>query len=178
MLTRIPYGVLLCVLLLAIGCTPEAEVTSAEGVRPIYANGDELNIQVEAPREYDELSQIVYAHPYILIGELYQGIHVIDNTVPANPKKLMFIRIPGSTSFTIGDGVIYSSSGSDLVTIEYDDNTVQERSRIEAYFGGFDAFDQEAPTNYSGFFECVDLEKGVVIGWVEATLDSPECRTF
>ncbi len=178
MLIRIPYGVLLCAFLLLLGCIPEAEVTSAEGVKPIYANGDELNIQLEEPREYVELSQIVYAHPYILIGELYQGIHIIDNTVPANPEKLMFIRIPGSTSFTIGDGVIYSSSGSDLVTIEFDNDSVQERSRIEAYFGGFDAFDQEAPPNHSGFFECVDPEKGIVIGWQEATLENPECRTF
>jgi len=31
------------------------------------------------------------------------------------------------------------------------------------------------PAGYSGYFECVDSEKGVVIGWEEATLSNPEC---
>lgn len=174
----IPIALLFLLEILMIGCNPEAEVTSAEGLQPIYASGDELTVSLEGPQEYQSLNQIVYAKPYILIGEVYQGIHIVDNSVPEFPQKVHFVRIPGCSSFTVGDGVLYASSGGDLVTIAYDGESVMEESRIESYFGGVDAFDQSAPANYSGFFECVDPSYGVVIGWTEAILENPECRTL
>lgn len=171
------FVVVLFSILVSMGCDPELVVTSAEGMRPIYASGDELNIALEEPQSYEILNQIVYAEPFILIGELYQGIHIVDNTDPAFPEKLHFIRIPGCSSFTVGDGVLYATSGSDLVTVTFDGETVTEQNRIASYFSGSDSFDQNAPANYSGFFECVDPSKGVVIGWTDTVLENPQCRT-
>jgi len=167
----------LAILLLGISCTTEVAVTSASGLTPLYASGDDLNISLQEPKSYGELGQIVYVHPYLLIGEVYRGIHVVDNSDPESPSKLSFINIPGCNSFTVGDGVIYASSGRDLVTLTFDGETLVERSRLDGYFTGNDAVDQVSPANYSGFFECVDPTQGTVIGWVEDVIENPQCRT-
>lgn len=169
--------ILACLLLLGIGCTPELEVTSAEGLRPIYVSGADLNISLQEPRRYEELGQIVYVDPYLLIGEVYRGIHVVDNSDPVFPAKKHFINIPGCSTFTVGNGVIYATSGKDLVTVAFDGETLSERSRVEAYFSENDALDQVSPINYNGYFECVDPAQGTVIGWVADIIENPECRT-
>lgn len=168
---------LLSLVLLGISCTPEVAVTSASGLKPLYASGDDLNISLRDPMPYGQLGQIVYVDPYLLIGETYRGIHVVDNTNPSNPSKMSFINIPGCNSFTVGDGVIYATSGKDLVTLTFDGETLVEKSRLEEYFNGNDAIDQVSPLNYSGFFECVDSSQGTVIGWVEDIINNPQCRT-
>ncbi len=169
--------ILIGVIIMAIGCTQQISVTSAEGLRPIYASGDDLNISLQEPRSYEQLGQIVYVEPYILIGEVYRGIHVVDNRDPNFPTKLSFINIPGASTFTVGNGVIYATSGKDLVTVTYDGELLSEQSRIANYFNGNDAIDQISPINYSGYFECVDPTQGTVIGWREDIIDNPECRT-
>ena len=168
---------LVIIILLSIQCTPEVSVTSASGLRPLYATGDDLNISLQQPKTYGQLGQIVYVDPYLLIGETYRGIHVIDNSDPTDPRKLNFINIPGCNSFTVGDGVIYATSGRDLVTLTFTGETLVEKSRIDEYFTGNDAVDQVSPANYSGFFECVDATQGTVIGWVEDVIENPQCRT-
>jgi hypothetical protein len=32
------------------------------------------------------------------------------------------------------------------------------------------------PSDYSGYFECADSDKGLVIGWEEAELKNPGCQ--
>ncbi len=158
------------------------ELGSVEGLKPIYLAESENITAITAAVPFLNLGKIVYAEPYILINEQYKGIHLIDNTNPEDPQKINFVQIPGNTDFTVREGYLYANSGVDLVTYRFEnalsqtaDLAFEEVHVIEEFFGVRP--DTRVPPNYSGFFECVNPEAGVVVGWESTIIDDPECRT-
>ena len=71
--------------------------------------------------------------------------------------------------------MLYANNLNDLVTLDISDiNDIRLVNRLE------NAFEQEVidgifPSGFSGFFECADPEKGIVIGWEERLLTRPQC---
>lgn len=175
-----------------VGCISDDPLSvEVDGMKPVYISDDENFIAVQGPREFGSLGKIVYAAPYLMINERFKGIHIVDNTNPANPVKLNFINIPGNTDFTIKSGYLYANHGPDFkaFTIKgaeeatgleiFADLEIEETCEIPSFFTG-DELNSEAdgmfPPNYTGFFECVDSSKGFVINWEETRLFDPECR--
>lgn len=74
--------------------------------------------------------KIYYKEPYLFINEKYKGIHVIDNTLPASPKKVGFIVAPGCIDMAVKDHFLYLDNSVDLVTIDLE--TKQVTHRIES----------------------------------------------
>jgi len=153
---------------------PPDQVT---GLRPIYLSEAELDkVRSQAPIPYGELGKIVAYEDYIYIGERYLGIHVVNNSDPSNPISEYFWAIPGNVDFTLKDGFLYADNGRDLLTIDVSgpaDITVV--SKVEDIYDGefkLNLF----PADYSGFFECVDSEQGIVVGWESSQLFQPKCR--
>jgi hypothetical protein len=58
---------------------------------------------------------------YIFLSELYKGIHVIDNSNPANPKNISFLNIPGNEDMAIRGNALYADAYGDLVTFDISD---------------------------------------------------------
>lgn len=170
-------GPLLLLGVVMSSCDPQLTVAEAVGMKPIYANQDEQSIALLGSRDYENLGGIVYKAPYIFLTESYRGIHVVDNSDPVNPIKIAFISIPGCNSFTVRNDKLYAVTGRDLVTLEYSESSLEEVSRLENYFAEDQALDQIIPPNFTGFFECVDPAQGLVVGWSQELLQSPECRT-
>ena len=78
---------------------------------------------------------------YLFINEIKQGIHVIDNRDPANPKPLAFINIPGNGDMAVRDNFLYADSYMDLVTLDISNLTnIREVARTQNVFtqGQFD----------------------------------------
>jgi hypothetical protein len=170
-----PIHVLSCLVLTLSSCFEQSQDIRVDGLAAIYAQSAEISLL--APIAYENLGAIVYREPYIFINELYRGIHVVDNTDRTQPSRVAFISIPGCTSFTLKEDNIFADSGRDLVTAKYSNGQVAELNRIEDFFSGRSAVNQVVPPDYSGFFECADPSKGVVVGWAEKSLDNPQCRT-
>ena len=55
---------------------------------------------------------------YIFLSEPYKGIHVIDNSNPAQPKNVSFINIPGNEDMAIKGNTLYADAYGDLVTFD------------------------------------------------------------
>jgi len=181
---------LLFTVFLLSGCISEpdqTEVGEVDGLKPIYVTEENNVIEVQSARPFNNLGKIVYAAPFILINERNLGIHILDNTDPVNPIKIAFIQIPGNTDFTLKNGFWYANHGSDLKTFEIAPDALStglellniiETDSIPHFFADEEssAIASLFPANYEGFFECVDPEKGIVIGWEETTLFNPECK--
>jgi hypothetical protein len=60
---------------------------------------------------------------YIFLNEVYKGIHVIDNSNPAQPKNISFINIPGNVDLAITGSTLYADAFGDLVTFDITDPT-------------------------------------------------------
>lgn len=73
---------------------------------------------VGTPSEIINPGKIFVSDSYLLIGEETLGIHVIDNTDPANPANAGFINIPGNREFFYKNGFIYAESYYDMLKID------------------------------------------------------------
>ncbi len=152
----------------------DEDIQTIEGLRPIYASGNWQDIAVSGPEPIDNLGKIYYKDGILYVNERNRGIHVYDNTDPLNINALKFINIPGNRDIAIKGNTLYADNGKDLVAIDISNfENIKVVNRVSNIYP--DRTFLNYPENYIGYFECVDAEKGTVIGWEEATLTNPEC---
>ena len=86
----------------------------------IYVTQNELraSIEFQDARDLNVPGKIYFYNNLLLINELYEGIHFIDNSDPNNPEKLSFLKIMGNTDFAIKDGKLYANNQLDLLTFD------------------------------------------------------------
>lgn len=146
-----------------------------EGLRPVYISLENIVFAESQPAQnFGTLGKIVSLEDFIFINEQFEGVHVIDNSNPQAPTKLHFWKIPGNVNFTLKDNYLYADNTRDLLTIDISDPAeIKLVNRIENIHPEFDI---SLPDDYSGFFECVDPDKGIVTTWEETTLTNPKCR--
>lgn len=77
-----------------------------------------VDLKVIADRTLENPGKIFFSHNLILINELHEGIHVIDNSDPHNPQFFNFISIPGNVDMYLRDNYLYADSYVDLLTID------------------------------------------------------------
>jgi hypothetical protein len=78
----------------------------------------EKSIQFQEAKLISNIGKIYSKDSRIYITEKYKGIHVIDNTNPASPVKIGFIRVPGCLDLAIKNNSLYVDNSVDLVTID------------------------------------------------------------
>lgn len=142
-----------------------------EGWKPIYGTSEQVrNIYSDLPQTMVNPGKIYLYNSYIFINDVGKGIHVVDNSNPSSPTKIAFLNIPTNVDMAVKNQVMYVDNGTDLVALDITDPTnISEIKRIE------NVLDAPEFPPYSGYFECYDPTKGVVIGWTQTMLESPEC---
>lgn len=130
---------------------------------PVYMTYEEMREAVasENPKDLNNPGKIYVKDHFLFINELNRGIHVFDNSNPANPVNLAFINIPGNLDLAVKGNILYADSYIDMVAIDISDvNNVLVTKRIT------DAFpDRVYNHGYS-----YDRELGVVIAWEPETV--------
>ncbi len=130
---------------------------------PVYMSYDDLRAAVKksAARELQNPGKIYFKDNFIFINEKMAGVHVIDNSNPANPKNIAFIEIPGNVDMAIKGSMLYADSYVDLVAIDLSDLTnIREKGRAKDVFPyTLPEYDTTLPLAQ------VDQTKGVVVGW-------------
>lgn len=103
-------------------CNPQCEEVTymVEGYAPEYISNEELDssIQMEAPRPIEKPGKIYVYGDVLLVNEINQGLHIIDNTNPASPLIKGFLTIPGNLDMVMQGHYIYADNGPDLVALD------------------------------------------------------------
>jgi hypothetical protein len=142
------------------------------GWKPVYMSKDSLHtIRNLAPQPIINSGSIYSWNNYLFVNEQYKGIHVIDQTNPANAINISFIQIWGNKNFTVYDNVLYADNGSDLITIDISD--VLHVTVLDIQEGAVG--NSKNYPDSSGYFECVDHSKGIITSWEKTTLINPKC---
>jgi len=132
---------------------------------PVYQTRTDFikTVQTGAFQALANPGKIYLRGNYIFINELYKGIHVIDNTTPANPKNVAFITIPGNVDIAVKGNTLYADSFTDLVALDITDPTkATEVNRVA------DAFPNVMPPTNNNFpVTGLDATKGIVTGWTQ-----------
>lgn len=153
----------------------EFPVGEVSGYRPIYETEVDMSIEFGANRNIQNPGQIYVLNGLLLLNDIGQGIHVIDNTDPNRPTKLGFLQVAGSENMAIKDGVMYINQYNELVAIDISDlNNIEVISRNLITFENV-LVSQNVPPQSGFYFECPDPTKGTVVGWEITTIENPEC---
>lgn len=129
------------------------------------------SVSIVSPLPTDESGKIYAYKDYIFVNDKYKGIHVIDNSNPAAPKKISFIKIAGNVDISIKDDYLYADSLTDLMVLDISDiNNITIVNRMENVLNDNVAFPVEAD-----FFdwENIDFGKEIIIGWQTVTERRP-----
>jgi hypothetical protein len=137
--------------------------------RPLVISKAEFatSVDVVAPRPVNESGKVYTYQDYIFINDMYQGIHVIDNSNPSQPVKIAFITIPGNVDISVKDDYLYADSLMDLVVIDISDiNNIVLVNRLENVLYGNVFFPFEVDLVEDTNF---DYESEMIIGWETTT---------
>ncbi|MFC5410936.1 LVIVD repeat-containing protein [Larkinella bovis] len=92
-------------------------------------------VQTEQARTLVNPGKIYTKDGFLLINEIKEGIHIIDNRNPSSPKMVSFIRIPGNGDMAIRNNILYADSYMDLVAFDISDpQNVREINRVNDVF--------------------------------------------
>lgn len=139
------------------------------GSKPVYeAVTVAKQISYSAQKQPIAQAGNIYAFGnYIFQVDVGRGIHVIDNTVPAQAERIGFITVNGCAQLSIKGQYLYTNSIADLVTLDISDPAnVREVSRVPNAFPLFQYNYPLAQPEESGYYEC-PVYDSVVVGWVK-----------
>lgn len=161
-------------LILLVSCFKEDNIQE-KGKKPVYLKTTNLeNIESKGPQSFIKVGKIFKLGTKIYITDIGSGVHIIDNSNPQTPTKEAFISIYENNDVAVKNNIMFADNSSSLVAIDITDiHNAQLTKRIKNVF---ENNLQKFPPNYSGFFECVDEDKGFVIDWVDADLKNPDCH--
>lgn len=146
-------------------------VSDVDGLKPIYLDpGVSKNISREAPRDIIDGGVIFSYGDLLLVNDRGQGLHVIDNSDPANPDFLYFISIPGNYDMSLKGDLLYVDNFNDLVTIKITATDIEVVNRVANVI----EIDNH-PRQAGVYFECVEPSKGQVVGWEPTIIAKPKC---
>jgi hypothetical protein len=125
----------------------------------------ELNnsVKFETARPLKNTGKIFMKGSYVFVGEHYEGVHVIDNRNPRDPKNVGFIAISGNVDVATKGNVLYADNAVDLVAIDISNlPVIQVLKRVEE---SFPEANQVRPPD-GGEFQ-YDANKGYIINWIK-----------
>lgn len=165
-------SIIICSLFL-ISCKKDDFIIN--GMKPVYLPNDSLyDIKNITVQPIINAGNIYLWNNYLFVNEIGKGIHVIDKTDPTSTTKITFIKIYGNKNFSISDSILYADNGKDLISINIKDILhVQVLKIVKGAIRNDNIF----PANFSGWFECADLNKGIIINWENTSLTNPKCKT-
>lgn len=144
------------------------------GYAPVYQSDSTMaNIRSDAPQPILRGGKIYVRDKTMYQVEEGSGIHIIDITRPENPARTAFIHVSGAQELSIKGDLLYTNNYNDLVVLNISNpQSVREVQRMKDMFhitGG------NVPPE-KGYFECINPDRGSVIGWQKKTLYSPKCK--
>jgi hypothetical protein len=87
---------------------------------PVYKTLAEIRIepQVLPARSLKNPGKIYFYDRYLLINEIGEGIHIIDNSDARAPRTLAFLSIVGNVDIAVKDDVLYADGYMDMLTFD------------------------------------------------------------
>ncbi|WP_297761259.1 hypothetical protein [uncultured Muriicola sp.] len=119
-----------------LSCTEEDPGKYADYLvaRPLTISIQEFKngVDIVSPQPIAESGKIYAYQDYIFVNDKFRGVHVIDNSNPASPRKVSFIKIAGNVDISIKNNFLYADSLTDLIVLDISDiNNIQIVNRLE-----------------------------------------------
>ncbi len=126
--------------------------------RPVYELKSVVyaNIRSNAPQPVEHPGKIFLYGNYIFLSEVDKGVHVIDNSNPANPVRKAFINIPGNLDIAVKGNTLYADLYMDMVVVDISDPLA---ARFVRFVSGV------FPNRFAAFGFAGDSSR-VIVDWI------------
>lgn len=162
------FALLLLASCLLSSCTEPCEGTYTYKVyEPVYQTRAELqaSIRTQPAKALRKIGKIYAVDQYILVNEVNEGIHVIDNSNPSNPQNISFIAIPGNVDMAVRNKVLYADAATDLFALDFaDPKAVKVLKHLDHVFQPALIFSAD------GTMVNADPSKGVIVAYKEKVI--------
>ena len=139
-------------------CSTRTEQTKGQVWVPVYKTYSDIRagIKNEGAKDLKDPGKIYVYGNYLFINERSQGIHIINNQDPSNPKNIAFINIPGNGDIAVIGNILYADSYTDLVAFDITDPTNSKVvKRINDIF----------PNMLDPNGQYTDQKQGIIVKW-------------
>ena len=123
-----------------LSCDKNSEFETVSVAKPAYMTIDALrsSAKVTSPIPIVESGKIYAYNNLVLINDVDNGIHIIDNSNPENPIKTAFIKIIANKDMEIKGDYLYADSLMDLLVFDISNiNDIKEVARLKDVFPGY-----------------------------------------
>jgi hypothetical protein len=127
--------------------------------QPVFKTTAEVraNIKSNPSESIQQPGKLFIQGHYIFLNEVDKGIHVIDNSNPAQPRNVAFIDIPGNVDLAVKGNTLYADLYTDLITLDITNPLdVKVKSIVENVF----------PHRYYFGYYGVDSTK-IITDWIK-----------
>lgn len=164
---KLTYLFLVTGLLLFAGCKDYVDEYVTYTINePIFMSASEFRsaVAVEEPQPIEVQGKIVFFNGYLYVSQPEEGIHVIDNRDPSNPRNVAFIELLGNADMQVRNNILYADSYVDLVWFDISDpaKPVYKGRKEEVFPQAFPATENGFSIDYE---KSMDRTNGIVIGW-------------
>lgn len=117
----------------------------------------EASIQLKDPQPVTQSGKIYIKDNYLFVNDVNRGFHIYNYSDPSNPVAIAYIEAPGVTDVAMRGTTLYINQAVDLVTLVFENNTLNTVKRNR------DVFPQKtAPDN-----SYAPIEEGQIItNWI------------
>ena len=118
------------------------------------------------PHAITSIGKMCFFNNYLYISEPEKGIHIINNTDPANPQQTGFIELLGNADLAIRNGMLYADSYIDLVWFDVSNPALPLlKGRLDSIFpNAFPMTQNQYGIDYQTIY--AGSNKGIITGWV------------
>lgn len=102
------------------GCPPRDNSMPLTEYTPVLMERQALENSIAwlPPRPLGVPAKLYWLPPYLLVSEQYEGVHIFDNSDPANPLPLGFVRVKGCIDMAVSNGFLAVDNAVDLVILD------------------------------------------------------------
>ncbi len=156
-------------LLTLTGCNDVVtEMVTYKINKPVFMSAESFRNSVKVsntPHAIGGIGKMCFYNNYLYISEPQKGIHIINNTDPANPQSVGFIEILGNADLAIRNGLLYADSYIDLVWFDVSDpSNPQLKGRLDSIFTtALPTITNQYGIDYTSTYS--KENKGIVVGW-------------
>ena len=156
-------------LLALTSCTDVVtEMVTYKVNEPIFMSTESFRNSVKVsrtPHTIGGIGKMCFYNKYLYISEPQKGIHIINNTDPANPQSVGFIELLGNADLAIRNGLLYADSYIDLVWFDVSDPSNPElKGRLDSIFPtALPIIPNQYGIDYNSTYP--GNGKGIVVGW-------------
>ncbi|MCX6154342.1 MAG: hypothetical protein NT007_09285 [Candidatus Kapabacteria bacterium] len=141
-------------------CSTKTISTKGKVWVPVYKTLDEIRngVKAQGAEDINIFCKIYIYGQYLFITDKGTGVHIFDNSNPANPQQLSFVAIPGNQDVAVKNNIMYADNYLDLVAFDISNPSAPKFvKRLENVFPNL----LDMNNSY------VDPKLGIVTNWVE-----------